>query len=530
MTDRRSISLIVIAVSLIIGFSMTIYNNKKAEVKRTNSYNEPLVSLEQEDNALVSSKEDFTLKSDFSSHLPIVIIDTEGIEPPVNTLFNEETLLYESIKDMEPYVDGTIQVLDNSKRNQLTDTPVSKSRIKIKLRGNTSMSYAKPQYLVKLVTETGQDNELSLLGMGEDKEWIINGSMTDKSMMRNYLAYRIASQFMPYTPDTEYCEVVIKENDTYTYQGVYLLGESIKSGIDRVDISKYKATKNYNSYMVRRDRYDEESILLDTYATVNELSGGYLGLRYPSKYSITPKMVDYIENDISKIERIIYSDNYSEFSTYPEYINVDSFIDYFLINEFFGNYDAGNNSTYMYKDLGGKLSMGPVWDYDGAVDNFTEQPMDVEVMAFQTAPWFDRLTTDKSFILKLEKRYSELRIKYLSEENIMDTIEEIETYIGPAQDREWARWNDARKQQDKYELKSYIDTDDDLIYREVSEYKQDIYKLKTILRKHGNTIPKSLEILEESTIWETDWSSRKNLILLLSIAIFCIPIIYVSRN
>ena len=530
MANKRITSLVVIAVSLIIVFSMTIYNNKKAEVKTTNSYSKPLVSFKEKDNALASLNKDFTLKSDFYSQLPIVILDTKGIEPPINTTFNKKTLLHEPIKDIEPYVDGTIQVMDNSKKNQLTDTPASKSKIKIKRRGNTSMQYAKPQYLVKLVTETGQDNELSLLGMGEDNEWIINGSMTDKSMMRNYLSYRIASQFLAYTPDTEYCEVVVKEKGTYTYQGVYLLSESVKQGSNRVNISKYKETEHYNSYMVRRDRYDEGSIMLETYATTKKLSTGYLGLRYPSKNSVTPEMIDYIENDISKIEKILYSNNYSEFSTYPDYINVDSFIDYFLINEFFGNYDAGNNSTYMYKELGGKLCMGPVWDYDGAVDNYTEKAMDVEVMAFQTAPWFDRLTKDKSFVLKLQKRYSELRRKYLSEKNIMSNIDEIEKYIGPAREREWARVNEAREKQDSYELKSYVDADEDLIYRKISEYDQDIYKLKTILRKHGNIIPKMLENLRKGAMWETDWRSRTNLILGLVMAVFCIPIIYVSRD
>ena len=530
MANKRIISLIAIAVSLIIVFSMTIYNNIKAEVKTANSYSEPLVKAQEEDNALASLRGDFTLKSDFSSHLPIVIIDTQGIAPPVNTMFNLETFLYEPIKGLEPYVDGTILVLDNNNRNHLTDTPASKSNIKIKLRGNTSMNYAKPQYLVKLITEAGQDNELSLLGMGEDNEWIINGSMTDKSMMRNYLAYKVAAKLMPYTQDSKYCEVVIKDKDTYTYQGVYLLGESIKQGPSRVNISKYKATKHFNSYMLRRDRYDEETIMIDTYATEKKLSTGYLGLRYPSKYSITKEMLDYIEKDISKIEKILYSDDYSEFSTYSKYINVDSFVDYFLINEFFGNYDAGNNSTYMYKDLGGKLSMGPVWDYDGAVDNYTIDKMHIEVMAFQTAPWFDRLVTDKSFVEKLEKRYSELRRSYLSEESILSSIVEIEEYIGQAQKREWARWNELRKEQDRYKLETYQDAEGYLMDRDISEYDEDIYKLKTVLRKHGNIIPKRLEVLEGAAIWETDWSSRTNLILILVVALFCIPIIYVARN
>ncbi len=531
MVNRRIVSAIVVVASLLVVFGVTIYFNKSKEVTNLNSYSEPLIGVKQDNDPLTSINGDFTLKSDFSSHLPIVIIDTNGENPPVNTIFNEKTQLYEPIKGLEPYIEGTIQVLDQGDNlNHLNDTPASQSKMKIKRRGNTSMAYAKPQYLVKLITQSGQDNELSLLGMGADNEWVINGSMTDESMMRNYLSYRISSQFMEYTPDTKYCEVVIKENEIYTYQGVYLLGESVKQGEDRVNISKFKSTESYNSYMVRRDRYDEENIMLNTYATENKLSSGYLGLRYPSQYSVTPQMITYIENDISKIEKVIYSNNYSVFSTYPDYINVDSFVDYFLINEFFGNYDAGTNSTYMYKDIGGKLCIGPVWDFDGAVDNFTEEPMDVSVLAFQTEPWFDRLVTDKSFVEKLEKRYAKLRRDYLSEENIINTIEQIESYIGPAQEREWTRWNESRQQQKEFHLKSYVDDDNDNINRGISEYQQSVNKLKTVLRKHGKAIPKRLDVLKGSTVWETNWSSRTELYILLVVALFCIPIMYISRN
>lgn len=531
MVNRRIISLIAIGISITMAFIITIYNNKKIDMKSIDSYSKPVVSCSDiENDPLANLNEDFTLKSEFSSHLPVVIIDTKGKTPPISTVFNEETMLFEPIKGIEPYVDGTIRVLDSGQRNKIIDKPVSESKIKIKRRGNTSMKYAKPQYLVKLITEKGEDNEVSLLGMGADNEWVMNGTMTDKTMMRNYLCYRVAAKYLPYTPDTKYCEVIIKENDKYTYQGVYLLGESIKQGKDRVDIAKYKEKASYNSYIVRRDRYDEESIMLDTYATSKKLSGGYLGLRYPSKYNITPEMTSYIENDISKVEKILYSDSYSEFSTYTKYIDVDSFIDYFLINEFFGNYDAGNNSTYMYKDIGGKLSMGPVWDYDGAIDNYTEEPMKADVMSFQTAPWFDRLVTDKSFVLKLQKRYAKLRREYLSEENVMKTIEDIKAYLGPAQKREWVRWNELRKKQSSYELKSYEDEDGQSIYRELPNYDGEIYKLKTILRKHGNVIQKRLEILEGATKWDTDWHSRKDIILLLVIVTFCIPIAYVSKR
>ncbi len=119
---------------------------------------------------------------------------------------------------------------------------------------------------------------------------------------------------------------------------------------------------------------------------------------------------------------------------------------------------------------------------------------------------------------------------YLSERNITNDINEIEAYIAPAQEREWARWNEIRNQQDSYALKPYRDAEGYKINREISEYDQDVFKLKTILRKHGNEIPKSLQALEKVATKETDWTSRTNLILLFVMALFCIPIIYVSRE
>lgn len=530
MANKRVASLIAIAISLLIVFVATIYFNKRNSVNKINAYSVPLVSSLNDKNPLASLNDDFTLKNDFTTHLPIVIIDTKGIEPPITSIFDKEKQIYVPIKEKEPFVDGKIKIIDNGKNNQLKDTPITESDIRIKRRGNTSMMYAKPQYLVKLVTQTGQDNDVSLLNLGIDNEWILNGTMTDKSMMRNYLSYKTASQFLKYTPNTRYCEVVIKDGEKYNYQGVYLLEESIKQGVDRVNISEYKPTQYFNSYMVRRDRYDEEGIMLDTYATKNNLSGGYLGLRYPSKYSVKPQTIEYIENDISKIEKVLYSKNFSEFSTYPEYIDVDSFIDYYLLNEFFGNYDAGNNSTYMYKDLGGKLCIGPVWDFDGAFDNYTEKPMDYSALAFHTAPWFDMLIKDKTFIEKLEKRYYKLRKSYLSEENIINMVDEVCRFIEPARQREWTRWNDIRKEQSIYNLKPYRDNQDDKIYREVLEYDQEIYKLKTVIRQHGDAIPIQLKQLKGSAIWQTGFKNRNDLFLLVVLAIFFIPIIKITRN
>lgn len=528
MADKRVTSSILVIISALAIMAITIMRNEKEQEYK--NYQEPLKAVERTKDPMAFINENFVVDKEFSSHLPIVILDMGGEEPPITARFDELEETYITIKDVQPYVFGNIKIIDNGTENHLLDEPVTESAMRIKRRGNSSMLYDKPQYLVKLVTEKGKDKDLSILKMGEDNEWILNGSMSDKSMMRNYLSYRIASQFIPYTPNMQYCEVIIKDSNDFKYQGVYLLGENIKQGENRVAIKEYSPTDVYSSYLVRRDRFEEERIMLDTYATRRKLSYGYIGLLYPNKNKITKETQSFIENDISRIERTLYSDNINEFSRYSKYINVDSFVDYFLVNEFLGNYDAGNNSTYMYKDINSKLCIGPVWDYDGAMDNFTEVPMKPQDLAFQEKPWFDCLVTDKKFIKKLERRYARLRRNELSENTVIQMIDEIQSYIADAQVREWKRWKEQYTEGNPYSLKNYVDADGDLLYRETTEYEQEIYRLKAIVRTHGEEMAPKIALLEKSTKWDTSWHGYMGLIVLFCGAIFTIPLVYINKR
>lgn len=529
MKKRNKIGYITIITGLIIAFSINIYNNYTDKVKIKSSYDEPLVAAQNSDISIPFDN-NFILNSNFSTNLPLVVINTDGVKVPINGKYNPELDRYQNIPDLEPYIDGSISVIDNKEINKLEDTPTSYSHIKIKRRGNSSMDYSKGQYLMKLVTESGQENEVSLLGMGEDNEWVLNGSVVDKSMMRNYLGYRIASQILPYTPDSKYCEVVMEENGKYKYEGVYLLLENIKQGTERVNIASYKNSESYSSYMLRRDRYDDENIMLDTYAIQNKLGDGYLGMVYPSKNNITDETVKYVENDISQIEQILYSDSYKIFSNYPKYIDVDSFVDYALVNEYFANYDAGYHSTYMYKDIKGKLKMGPVWDFDQAMDNYKNAILESDKIAFMETPWFKELRRDPKFVEKVVSRYADLRRKQLSDENVLKTIDEVQRYLGAAQQREWTRW--AKEYSlGKDKLPAYVDDDGDTIRRDSKEYELEIYKIKTILLKHGNSIAEELPKYKNNDIVKAENASIENsLLILLFLGVFFTAVIYVRRR
>ena len=480
--------------------------------------------------------EDFIVDEEFHSNLPIVILSFEGDMTQYKMFKNSQEVVFE---DVEPYVDGTIRVLDNDdpeKENYVTDEPVYTSIMKAKKRGHTSFSYDKPQYLMKMYQEDGLENKTEILGMGEGDSWILNGSMADKSMMRNYLPYRIASEIggSALAPDSRYCEVLIETEAGLEYRGVYLLQETIARGENRVNIDKNKDGEAYTSYIVRRDRFTNFDVMLDTYGRLNELDPEWIGVKFPSEAKLTEETKSFIEEDFSKIEKIIYSDKESVFKAYDRYIDIDSFVDYFLINEFFGNYDAGNHSTYMYKNSGGKLYIGPVWDFDQAMNNYYADEMETETLAFQVKPFFRELTNDSRFIDALKTRYSELRDGPLAYEHIVDVIEETNAYLTSAREREWYRWADdyldgSFQNIHNYYLKDYI-VDDVTISRFNDDYDQELYNIKNYLYKHGNIIQSELTGLYGLAEFNTSLKNYNELFLLIILVLFLIPSVLINRK
>lgn len=496
------------------------------------SYAEPLPVAPIDEDPTAGINDDFTINSNFSSHLPLVILDMGGKEPPITTKGIQGENRYAEIEGIDPYVWGSFTLIDgNDGENRITDPYVAQSFMRIKRRGNSSMHYEKAQYSIKLLTASGQDNDLDLLGMGAEHDWILNGSSADKSMLRNYLAYYVSSQVLPYTPDSRYCEVIIKTGTSYVYQGVFLLTESIEQGINRVDIQEFSATQPFNSFLLRRDRYDEtDDRILDI-----EVPGGsvenhtsYFYCLYPGRASITEEQKLYIENQITKIENVLYSDNKDIFQTYPEYIDVDSFVDYFVINEYFGSYDAGQYSTYLYQDIGGKLTIGPVWDFDGAMDNARSEMLETEVTSMQTKPWFERLCKDKTFLEKVEKRYAELRRDLLSDQNIDALMEDIQKYLGGAIDREWMRWDSLYTQRHRFSLHDTVDSDGNLLIRETTRYDQEITRIRAALRNHGDALSARLDVLMKSVEFETGVSEYQGVLLFAVAMMFLVPAYYIS--
>lgn len=428
----------------------------------------------------------------FTSNLPLVVINTDGGErPPAHIIWDTEEKQYVPNDAVEIYLDGKISIYDNTNgTNCLSDTPSLESAIRLRRRGNSSVHYDKAQFLIKLVDDDGKANKQNLLNMGADNEWVLNVSFIDKSLLRNYLAYAAASALMPYVPDCQFCEVVWYDGQNYQYEGVYLLMEKIKVGKNRVDLPSFAENSKNLPFLLRRDRWEPDRLLLDNYARRENLLEGVLRVEWPDEEKLSDKSIQRITDQIDTFEKALFAEDYEEFLQYRDMIDIDSFVDYLILNEFFINYDAGFHSTYMYSGYDGKLTMGPVWDFDGAMDNYHRNSAKLDTSAFFKAPWFEQLLRDPTFTERVMERYQELRKNILSDESITAFLDETVAYLGPAVDRDWARWGYFYKD-GGYLTPEYEGQPD----RNTKSHPEEVEKLKSIISEHGKWLDEHMDTL-----------------------------------
>ncbi|MBL0071309.1 MAG: CotH kinase family protein [Bacteroidetes bacterium] len=242
--------------------------------------------------------------------------------------------------------------------------------IGIEIRGSWSQTFPQKQYGFETLDSMNEEVDTMLLGMPAESDWILYAPYNDKTCMRNVLAYDIANKTGHYASRTQFCELVIN-ND---YKGIYVLLEKIKRDSNRVDISKLVPADTTGDdltggYIIKIDKPIGGSTpgWYSNYA-------GYPGTlirfqyEYPDYTEIMPQQKAYIESYVDSFENALQASWFtSPDSGYIKFIDVESFIDYFILNETSKNVDAYRNSTFLYKKKitkGGKLYVGPAWDYN----------------------------------------------------------------------------------------------------------------------------------------------------------------------
>jgi spore coat protein CotH len=381
------------------------------------------------------------------SNLPIVVIETDG---GVN------------IPD-EPKVLGTMKIIwhQDGSRNYLTDVNNPQflnydGRIGIERRGSSSQNLPKKPYgLTTLQNDDVTNNNVSILGMPKENDWVLNSLAFDQTGMRDVLSYELSEKLGQYAPRRVYCEVVIN-ND---YKGLYVFMEKIKVDDNRVNIEKMDETcNNYpevtGGYITKADKTNGS----DPVAwTMQGYGGGWWGggastdfiHHYPKPENITTAQNNYIKNVFMTLASKAGSHDVSIDNGIPSVIDVSAFVDFMIIAEFSSNVDVYTFSTFFHKDRKGKLRAGPVWDYNLTFghDEFGNRSR-FDVWQFNNQDnngpkfWKDLFDTDE-FKCYLAKRWFEVT----SEGNIMDynvlcaRMDEIDAWITEAVGRDNQRWN-----------------------------------------------------------------------------------------
>lgn len=384
--------------------------------------------------------------TELCSHLPLVIIDTKGQEIPGEILVGQpdrfDQATYTMAADGEATILASFTVIDNQGwNNHPSDEPAFTTGCRIRVRGNSSRYFPKKPYAVTFVDEEGLNRDLPVMGMSAHHGWVLHGPSLDKTLVRNYMSYNLAGEIMRYAPNCRYCEVILNGE----YVGIYLVVESVTAGDNcrlKLKVSA-KGTQGIG-YVIRSDRPTEADLATtrDIYSFLERTSMVFedFSVRYPGRETLTPELAKDIERDYSAFEKALFSYDYDDPDYgYRAWIDVDNFADYYLINEFSANVDAGRYSTYLYKEAEEPLRLC-VWDFNNAYDNYRDERMSEENLIVLDRSWFFMLFKDEYFVQRVLERYRELREDWFSDEYLLNYIDEALEYLGPAVARNNARW------------------------------------------------------------------------------------------
>ncbi len=344
---------------------------------------------------------------------------------------------------------------------------IHKGYIGIEKRGSSSQYfYEKKQYGVETWDQQGADIDVSLGGLPKEEDWVFYCPYGDKSLIRNNLIYSLSNNMGQYASRSKFMEVIINGD----YKGVYSLFEKIKVDKHRVNISKTQSSSGDGTgYIIKIDKltgeavdtYNDQISFLSNYDSSgdslneNSLSKIHFLYHYPKPDEISLDQKSFIQNVIHQFEDALNKDNFQDpFNGYRRFIDVESFVDFFILNELSNNVDAYRLSTFIHKDISGKLKMGPIWDFNlafgnanycngDAVDKWMFKFNDYCQGDLWKVPfWWKRLLEDDFFKEKIVDRWFSLRENTLSNDSIFQLIAELIEKLKSSGsiDRNFQRW------------------------------------------------------------------------------------------
>jgi len=380
----------------------------------------------------------------FTSDLPVMILHHFDRGRP-----SAITETYASVQLFEPDAGGT---------TSLTNAPTLTSRAVIAARGSSTEGMAKVSLKLEFQDELGFARDLEVLGMPAESDWVLYAPNDfEPILVHNPYAHQLSRDIGRYSPRTRFIELYLVQRGIgpmaqTSYAGIYVLEEKIKLGNDRVDAPKLQPGQNSlpevsGGYLMKIDRPDPGD-------------NGFFAANQWVLY-VTPKEEEiqqpdragqrqYLQNAMDAFGDALYGGNFRHPTLgYRAHIDVGSWIDHHLLNVLTFNVDALRLSAYFYKQRGGKLHFGPLWDFDRAL--YSTDGRDSQAATWRSNvgdrgtdffnyPWWDRLFSDPDFFQAYIDRYQELRRSHFSVTNLHRLLDDLTGQVRKAQPRELAKW------------------------------------------------------------------------------------------
>ncbi len=381
-----------------------------------------------------------------ASVLPVVRIKTNGI-----VIVDEPKRIVEF-----ELVDGP-----SGKLNGFEDSATLREKIGIEIRGSSTQWFPKKSYGFEFVDSAGRDKNVSLLGLPSESDWILSANFTDKSFLNNVLAFQLYQSVARYASRTRYVELILDGEP----QGLYVLLEKIKRDKSRVNIAKLTpsdtaGTDLTGGYIIKIDKTtgsSQSGWTSEFPPSVNPNNQTiYFQYHDPKGEELTDQQKRYIQQFVHRFERSLKTEPLHRRDTgWRKFADEGSFIHYFLLNEISRNTDAYRLSTFLFKDRdnrGGKLVIGPPWDYDIAFGNInycdgnstSGWAVDFGKVCpndkWQIPFWWERLLEDSLFVNALNCEYKKLRQTVWSNESIDSMIEQHLMMISQSAHNNFTRW------------------------------------------------------------------------------------------
>lgn len=343
------------------------------------------------------------------------------------------TNAYAPILDRETYLKGCMRLTDGSRQTYASG--LYQGALEIRGRGNSTWDMPKKGYRLKLPSPGA-----TVLDMPADRDWVLLANYADKTLMRAAVGFELSRRLgMAWTPRLRYVDLYLNGE----FQGNYLLGEHVKVAAQRVNVAAMRATDISEpnvggGYLVEAD-FPQYVSAGDITTTTS--SGILFNIKAPG--SINLSQFNYIAGYLQRVENTLLANNFdAKRSGYPTLIDADTFIDWWIVKELVKDVDGPfRSSVYLYKDRGGKLRMGPLWDFDlssGNVDYSTaSEPTGWRIRV--KSEWFNHLFQDKAFRAKVYDRWQAVKRNHI--DALLPFIDQTAVMLDASQQQNFQRWD-----------------------------------------------------------------------------------------